>query len=84
MTAKEIAERAYERMHGSDLAPIHVIRQLENEIKLFAIHIADQAIEWLENQKRLAKFLEAPANEQELLESLLKKAKDARKQLTEQ
>jgi hypothetical protein len=35
MTAKEIAERAYERMHGSDLAPNHVIRQLENEIKLF-------------------------------------------------
>ena len=44
MTAKEIAERAYERMHGSDLAPNHVIKQLENEIKLFTLHIAEQAV----------------------------------------
>ena len=56
MTAKEIAERAYERMHGSDLAPNHVIKQLENEIKLFTRHMAEQAVDGVKKKNIEADF----------------------------
>ena len=65
-------------------APDERITMIQEYANQKAIHIAEQAIEWLENQKRLAKILEAPVGEQELLESILEIVKDARKQLTEQ